>query len=63
MGFWVGGYGGFEAIVPTYEQYIISGVSLAPAYTVAGADIGTDYTISGMDISKELTISSEGIGA
>ena len=50
MGFWVGGYGGFEAVATYTEEVIISGLSLNKSIVVARLKLEKDVTIANLEV-------------
>lgn len=56
MGFWVGGYGGFDS-PPTDRSTIIDGMVLGGNTIVSGFDLSSDTTISGLSLNDGTTIS------
>jgi hypothetical protein len=50
MGFWVGGYGGFEAVATYTEEVIISGLSLNKSIAIARLKLEKDVTIANLEV-------------
>jgi len=50
MGFWVGGYGGFEAVATYTEEVIISGLSLNKSIVIAKLKLGKDIVIANLEV-------------
>lgn len=50
MGFWVGGYGGFEAVATYTEEVIIAGLSLSNSIVIAGLRMDKDIVIANLEL-------------
>lgn len=50
LGFWVGGYGGFEAIEGYTEEVVISGMSLNKDIVIARLKLEKDIVIANLEV-------------
>lgn len=56
LGFWVGGYGGYEAVVAEMSHVIIDGMNIAGNVTVNGLNLSDGVVIDGMLVSGSIII-------